>query len=438
MTADYSPSSASAPSLIDVPTVPPAPAPDSSTQGRAGPRATVRVAAGRLESGRIWVLMAVAVLAGLWATYQLWLLPSRPGNHSRLGYYGYFDQSYYLLEAHSLASGHLPSVHEYLYGLGYPLFGALAIKLGFRGDPFAPIDVVAFAAAITLTVLLGMRLRSLTFGLVAGFAVATATPLLGLVIVPWTTTVTLISVLAALVVATAPGRLRWWHGLVLALCVGLAFASRYVDVVGPGAIALFALFRPHGRSSRSAVVVAILGSALIGGAVLASQAVVLGNPLRTPYASHVRTGFGDDQSLKNYNIAWIPQDAVEALVTGRSNCNHAAGCTFPVSGAQPLLPQFPLAILAPVGVLALLRRRRTTPHAFLMISAAAVSVLMTLFYFAYVAGGGGGLIDDNLRHFAVWFPLWTFFGLLGGLSIINVLPPLSRGRHRAAGAVPPG
>lgn len=424
-------------SLIDVPTVAPAPASENSSEGRAGPRATVRTVSARLESRRVWVLLAVAVLAGLWATYQLWLLPSRPGNRSRLGYYGYFDQSYYLLEAHRLASGHLPSAHEYLYGLGYPLFGALALKLGFRGDPFAPIDVLAFAAAITLTVLLGMRLRSLTFGLVAGFAVATATPLLGLVLVPWTTTVILVSVLVALVVASAPGRLRWWHGLVLALCVGLAFASRYVDVVGPGAIALFALFRPHGRSSRSALVVAIVGSALIGGAVLATQAVVLGSPLRTPYASHVRQGFGDDQSLKNYNIAWIPQDAVEALVTGRSNCNHAAGCTFPISGAQPLLAQFPLATLAPLGVLAVLRRRRTTPHAFLMISAAAVSVLMTLFYFAYVAGGGGGLIDDNLRHFTVWFPLWTFLGLLGGLSIIDVLRPFGRGRHRATSGVPP-
>jgi hypothetical protein len=436
MTADYSQSSASLQTSIEVPTVAPVPAPDDFTERPASSkRAVVHAVSSRLESGRGWIVLAAGILAGIWATYQLWLLPSRPGVKSPTGYYGYFDQSYYLLEARSLASGHLPTVHQYLYGLGFPLFGALAIKLGFQGDPFAPIDVLAFAAAISLTVLLGMRLRSLAFGLVAGLAVATATPLLSLVLVPWTTSVILISVLVALVVATTPGRLRWWHGLLLALCVGLAFASRYVDVVGPAAIAAFALLRPQGRT-RQAWVVAIVGGALIVGAVLASQAVVLGSPLRTPYASHTRAGFGSDQSLKNYNIAWIPSDAKEALLTGRSNCNHAAGCTFPLSMQPPLLAQFPLAWLAPVGVVVLLRRRRTMPHAFLMVTTAGVSVLMTLFYLAYVAGGGGGLIDDSLRHFTTWFPLWTFLGLLGGIYIIDVLRGFPRGRHAAASGDP--
>ena len=208
-----------------------------------------------------------------------------------------------------------------------------------------------------------------------------------------------------------------------------------MDVVGPAAIAAFALLRPQGRI-KSAWAVAIVGSALIVGAVLASQAVVLGSPLRTPYASHVRAGFGDDQSLKSYRIAWIPEDAKEALLTGRSNCNHAPGCTFPQSPQEPLLAQFPLAWLTPVGVLAVLRRRRSMPHALLMVITAAVSVVMTLFYLAFVAGGGGGLMDYSLRHFAVWFPLWTFLGLLGGMSMIDVLRGLSRGRH-AAGSTGP-
>lgn len=70
------------------------------------------------------------------------------------------------------------------------------LNLGFIDeDPFMPADVVAFGAANSLVAVIGARMRSLNFGVVAAAAVALATPVLESMVTPWNSTVTVFAVL---------------------------------------------------------------------------------------------------------------------------------------------------------------------------------------------------------------------------------------------------
>lgn len=395
--------------------------------------------AARPRRGKAVALAVLFALTVAFAAFAIAIDAERPGVTTAEGWYARYDQGRYLDMARQLVRGELPT-GRYSYGLGYPALAVPVLWLGFEGDPFAPVDALALGAVAVLVALLGTRLRSLPFGLGAAVAVTVATPVLSLVVVPWNSTVTILAVLVALLVATHPGPLRAWHGVALGVAVGGAFASRYVDGAFPAVIGAVGLLARPGVPWRALVASAVTAAA-IGATILWTHELAFGEgPFRTPYALHVgrvETGDADinDQELGAYDLGRVPRHALEVFVTGYEGEVR--------STADPLVRQAPWLLAAPVG-LAVLWRSPTTARATRLTWAAAValSVAASTFYLSFRSGGGDNLKHDNLRYFVGWVPVWGLLALLGGAAAVDRVAarrrsaalPASRASAAATGA----
>jgi hypothetical protein len=359
-----------------------------------------------------WIaLAAVFSLSLIWFLYAWWLYPVRPWGASK-GYFGFYDQSQYLAIARDLASGHLPSREGYVYGLAYPLLAAPFLKLGLQTEPFLVPDALAFAGTMTMVAVIGWRLRSLAFGIICAAALALASPLTDLTIVPWSSTITLVAVAAVLLVVTSP-RIGWPGALVIGVAIGACFAARYVDAAFPAVIGYAGLF--WNRIARLRLIaIATVTAAVIVGLVLLTHWLILGNPLTTPYASHLAPGNTgpSDQDLRSFDLLKVVGRAVGAFITARQGFQRVPG--------QPLGALFAWAIAAPLGLWALLAERH--PLRWVFTVAFAASVIGTVFYLSFRASGAGGLQFGFLHYFKVWFPIW---GILAAYGIARLLDRLT-------------
>ena len=345
-------------------------------------------------------MLAVVFLTGV-AVFALaaYVHPGRPGVTSPEGWFGGYDQSRYLRITEGLADWRLPTT-GYLYGIGYPLVGVPLTWLGFA-DPYTPVNALLFGVIVLLTTLLGERLRGLGFGVVAALAVALATPLLDILVIPWNAMVIVPAVVGGLLLATSAKPLTWRGGAVLGLLVGMAFAARYVDAVFVAGIAAVALLRP-GRRSLAAILTAGTVAAAAVGFVLYTHDHAFDSPWTTPYSLH-RRGDVTDQDLAQYQLERVPRHFVEVFVTGESDGVR--------QGGEPLLPAAPWLLLAPIGLFVVFRWSH--PARPVLGVAAGLSVVSSAFYLSFAAGGGADLPVGGLRYFAPWFPLWGILAALG-------------------------
>lgn len=365
------------------------------------------------SSGRLALSMTGIFVLGLAQFgYALASSPHRPGATSPAGYYGWFDQGSYLREARWLANGDLPPTGDYRFGLGYPVAGMVGLKLGAHGDPFAIPDAIIFATTLALTVIVGARLRSLTFGVLAAAAVALATPLLPLTVLPWSSSITLLAVMTSLVVATAPGAISWRGAAILGLASGATFAARYVDFLFPAVIGGVALLKA--REHWKLISIATLTAAVVVLPVLWTHQRAFGTPFETPYVSHIGVDRPDisDQDVSAYNVGKIPRSFVEVFVTGAGNGQP---------GGEPLATQFPWAAAAPLGVFFLYRARH--PLRGPVTAVMMLSVLASAFYLSFRATTGANLKYFNLHYFKAWFPVW---GLLAAYGLVTLAQPVLR------------
>jgi len=278
-------------------------------------------------------------------------------------------------------------------------------------------NALAFAGTITIVAAIGARLRSLGFGLLCAAALTLATPLLGLTITPWSSTLTLVSVTAVLLVVTAP-RLGWPAAVVVGLAIGVCFAARYVDAAFPAVIGFAGLW--WARSERLRLLsIAPLVAALIVAPVLLSHWAILGSPLTTPYAFHLPISHvgPSDQDIRSFDLSVVPVRTIGAFITAKEG-----GQRFP---GQPLGVLFPWAILAPLGLVILIRERHLLGPPFAV--AFATSLAGTVFYMSFRASGAGGLQFGFLHYFKVWFVIW---GLLAAYGVAWLLDRLDRGVPR--------
>lgn len=342
--------------------------------------------------------------------YARWVHPVRPGVVTPEGWYGWWDQSQYLKLAQILSEWRLPATAgDYQYGLGYPALAVPFNLMGFEGDPFAPVDLLLFCAVILGSYFLGRNLRNPRFGLVLALIMSVATPVLGLMVVPWNTSVGITGLVVILAIATSVKPISWQRAVAIGVLVGLTFAARYVDgVVLAVVVALVVVFRKRGDSIRLAVASA-LSTLLIVSVVLLTHSLVLGGPLTTPYATHTREDLGSDQSFANYSLSWVPEHAAQSFITARAD----DGSREP---ASPLLLRFLMLGLAPVGVavvgVAGYRRHDSVgSNSWFLISVGVVSLVSSLFYLSFVAGGGVDVKFHNARYWQMWFPYWGFLAL---------------------------
>lgn len=273
-----------------------------------------------------WLL----IFAGAYFLFCYFTDPVRPANMFNWfgfhdvalfpkGWTGYNDQHAYLKLAHTLANFDWKQFpHTFLYGLGYPIVAVPFLWLGFSRDPFMLFDLFAFVFAVYATYKAGKHFLSPVGGMLAGFALAFATPLVTYVVQPWNTTVCLVTVSAILLVATAK-KTNWRHFLLLGVLVGWVFAARYIDAAFLGLLALAALYRGSYMELLKRLVFFVLGLCVFVIPVLYAQNAVFGSPFKTPYTKHTEKGkSGSDQNLTSYSISQVPKEATATLVGPRA------------------------------------------------------------------------------------------------------------------------
>jgi hypothetical protein len=375
-----------------------------------------------VQSRQRALVVGVAVCVGLFgvllAAYARYVQPTRPGVLSTKGFYGFFDQGQYLKMTRILAGGHLPSSPgEYEYGLGYPILAAPFSRLGFHGDPFAPVDVLAFGATLALTFLLGIQAaakRSLRAALVIGLAaaviVACASPALSVGSQPWNSNVVTPLGLLVLIIATSEREITLMRSITLGVAIGWIFATRYADALFLGLPAVALLFARSTTERKRIALAGGLGLAAILLPVLASQEYALHGWLNTPYQFHTRkiTG-GSDQSLNQYKLGWIPTHFLGVFVTGLLQGQRTS--------RDPILRQFPLLVFAPMGTAVVIREY--VRARIIWVAAVVGSVIGSLFYLSFIAGGAGDLQFGNLRYWTPWYPLWALLGVLAIERIVR-------------------
>jgi hypothetical protein len=368
------------------------------------------------------IAIAICVAGVLFGAYSRYLDLARPGVVTRGGFYGVSahgqpDQYYYLRTARVLSHWHFPrGSAEYRYGLGYPILAVPFIWLGFHGDPFAPVDALAFGLLVALTFVLGTHLSPLrsrratvAFGMAGAVVVAMATPALTIASIPFNTNVVVPLGLLVLVIATSRHEVTVTRAVAMGIAVGWVLATRYLDALFLGLPVLLLIVRSEPARRRRIMVGSGAALAVMVMLVLASQQYAFGNLLTTPYHFHNRSaGATNDQSIHEYKLTDVPRHFVTEFVTGKDD-HHVR------QPRNPLLRDFPLLALMPVGVYALWRRR-TRARAVWM-SAIVGSALGGAFYLSFVAGGGGDLKFDNARYWAPWYPLWSILGVLGALTV---------------------
>jgi hypothetical protein len=374
------------------------------------------------------VLLVVFLLASALHLYSWYVNPNRPSLRigATMGWYGASaDHINYVREARALADGVLPGIYwdydrnaprrdrppdievsDYAYGLGYPVLGVSFMNLGLRRDPFVIPDMVAFGLIICLALQLARRLMSERAALVFAGALALASPVLAFTVVPWNTTVTVVAVLAALVVATSDRR-DWKIGALVGLALSLCYAARFSDVVWPVLIVAAGAAATWRRNIKgSAAMVAVAAGMFVATCLVVgwTQHVVFGDFFTNPYHYHLHAGNRGD-SLAEFRLGQVPSAFTEVFVTAKTG-----GLRVPEPHTS-VLRMFAWLVAAPFGLVMLIRRRH--PHLGPLLVATAASLVASVFYLSYWSGTGADLVHDNLRFFVPWFPLW---GLLAAVA----------------------
>jgi hypothetical protein len=370
----------------------------------------------------LYLAVAIAAAGVLFAAYGRYLNVNRPGVATPGGFYGASahgqpDQFYYLRSARLLAHWHFPhGQSQYRYGLGYPILAAPFIRLGFGGDPFAPVDALAFGATLGLTFLLGtcvspFRSRGLTIacGLATAATVGVASPLIGLMSTPWNSNIVVPLGVFVLLVTVSERDVSIPAAAGIGLALGWIFATRYLDALFLGLPVIALIVRSSAAQRRRILIISGGTLAVVVLGVLASQQYAFGNFMTTPYHYHARSaGATNDQSLSEYRISSIPTHFSGTFITGKNG--HGVR-----QNHNPILRDFPLLVFAPFGAYVISRRRSRVRAAW--ISAIVGSVLGSLFYLSFVAGGGGDLNVGNARYWAPWYPLWAALAILAIATI---------------------
>lgn len=344
------------------------------------------------------------------SAYARYVQPARPGIVYPKGFYGYSDQGFYLETAQILSHFHLPvGPLQYHFGLGYPAAAVPFILLGFKGDPFAPVDVCAFSATVALTFVLATRLRivgsatqRVLFGVAVAGVAAVGTPLLDLSSIPWNSNIDVALGVLILVIVTSRAPIGRAGAVALGGAVGWIFACRFIDASFLGAPILVAFVLRSPRERRRILFFGTATLIVIVGVVLFTQQHAFGSWLATPYQFHTQQSTGsDDQSVHQYRASWIPEHFTGTFLTGSSHGKREP--------RDPLLRQFPLLAMAPIGAVVVGRMKNRNRR--IWIAAAVMSVVATLVYLSFIAARVTDLKYGNLRYWAAWYPLWSLFAV---------------------------
>jgi hypothetical protein len=377
-----------------------------------------RIRAAVIHSARLIarepVLLGIVVLATLVFLYRWAIDPNRPGVTSAHGWYGGFNQSAYLREAHLL--GHLQSLptDQFAFGPGYPFLAAPFARSSDIGwpfhDPFLTVNLVVWLLTASTTFLVGRRLYGQLVGAAATLALMIGTPLIVFTVTPWNTTAVLGALMMTLLVGLARN-IRWWHGAILGAAVALAYSARYVDALWIGGVALTILVaRRAALRSPAQVAAAFLAASL----ALALPAFYLqwkafGSPFES---ASTHSGVGSSQ----FHVGDVWSHAFQLFVSPLYFTSEGVQSDL----SEPLLSSMFLLVFAPVGLAQTIRASSGSRR--LLVSGTAASCFAAvLFYLAYYFTGSSGLSVGADRFFSMWFPLWALCGVWGAVVTFQAL-----------------
>jgi hypothetical protein len=361
------------------------------------------------------ILVSLLTFAAAFFAYRWTVDLQRPGAETPEGWRGYTDQGFYLREAVHLGNLETIPAEQFVYGPGYPALAAPFAGIGEHGwpfeDPFLPANGLIFVFTAGVTYLIGRRVGGELVGVASALGLVLATPLIGLVTLPWNTTASLGALMLVLLVALAR-ELRWWHGAALGFAVALAYSARYVDALWVGMAVLTVLAARGAFSRRSPQ--ALLGA--VGGA-LAGLAPTLwlhwatfGDPFAVSYRRLGNPVTGNDFDLDN-----IGPHALQTFVSPFFFEDNGQRGT-----AQPLLSSMFLLVLTPLGFW-LVARRCGQARRILAVGFGVTSLAATIFYLSYWFTGSFGLGFGAIHYFKMWFPLWTIAAMVAVVEGVRAL-----------------
>lgn len=312
----------------------------------------------------------------------------------KLGWWGWHDQGSYLKISKALADFNFSTLRNvYSYGLGYPLVAVPALWLGFNNDPFVFFNLFAFLFAAFSVYKVAQHFISPTAGFLAGFGLVFATPLLTYTSTPWNSTVCLVAMSAILLMATAT-KPKPWQVLLIGLCVGWAFAARYVDVVWLFPMAAASMYRGSIKQLIKPAVFFCIGLVIWLVPVLYSHYWAFGSPLKTPYVNHLGIGGegGSDQQLTAYSLNNIPEAAAGMFIGPRLANQHD-------SDKGWLVSMFWVLAAIP-GAFIVLRNKKNRWFFGTLLS---VTIVASLFYLSFRASTPYSLKYGVLHYFKMFW-----------------------------------
>ncbi len=357
--------------------------------------------------GRDPVLVILVVLAMAYFFLAYLTNPARPADvftgflgyrdtaQYPLGWFGFYDQGAYLNLAKTLADFNFAELsNTFSYGLGYPLVAVPALWLGLDTDPFVFFNLAAFVFTIFATYYAAKKLISPTAGLLAGFGLLFASPLIHYTDQPWNSTICLVAMSGILLLATVK-KVTKWHALAAGFLVGWVLAARYVDVVWLGPLALSSLYRGNFKLLIKPGLFLGIGLMLWVAPVAYAHYKVFGSPLRTPYVNHL--GLGgikvSDQQLGAYSLGRVPAAATGMFLGPRLKGQPDTDRGF-------LINMFWVLAAIPGAVIVMRRSRQKLFFGVLI----GGTVLAFVFYLSFRASTPYSLKYGVLHYFKMFWP----------------------------------
>ena len=357
------------------------------------------------------ILTISVLLAIIW--FNKYYLDAGGFRDNKPAFMGFSDQSSYYRMINSLVNGTFER-SDYLYGLGYPVLGAVFYHL-YENDPLFYVNFICYLLIIIYFYNFSKYFfkRELHVFLITALLVINPY-LVEYLVVPWTSTITLMTYSYSLYIFLKQ-KVTVFEYALLGLCAGLAFATRYVDII---------LFLPIGIYLLSSEIItykfkgllrilpAIVISFSIALGVFYSHKVYFGDYFENPYKLHHHPSDKYTDGDFSYYYSRLGANIIEniygQLVEGKSPMGFAYQDSIYKELMESVFQKNFLFLFFPAGFILMLMNK---PHLRLKLSALLIGVLLFLFIYSLHPGTCSGcMIFQSTHYFKPLIPLFMIGG----------------------------
>lgn len=320
------------------------------------------------------------------------------------GWFGWWDQSQYLLMAQDLSSLRLVADH-YFYGLGYPLIGVLFYKI-YPTNPFLIPNLLLYVVTIILYFKISREYLSEGLSVLTVLLIMWGTQLTEFFVVPWNNSVSIFGIGILIYLATVVREIRLVHAISIGIVLGWVFSARYVDIIFLLPIVIYIYLREMSKSWKNIkyLLISICICFIIFCGVFYSHKYAFGSFLKTPYHLHIQPLSGhSDQSLAAFSLSRIP-DHLYSIIINPYQFHYLKYWRL----NTPLLGYSFFFILALAGFSYSMFYKRAW-----VIGVTFLSMIASFaFYGSFTSTRASDLKYHCLRYFAMWYPILSLMAVL--------------------------